>query len=116
MTEPLDPDADPGDMLLDMIGFAAGIYVDGGTIRNTILTSNSAAQNPDVGDANAGNAVSLGHNLFSSPAGLGGLSAGDRIVIADLAGAPPAWAEIGAQVHFGWNADAALAYSANSMP
>ena len=39
----------------------------------------------------------------------------ERVVIADLAGAPPAWAENGAQVHFGWTADAALAYSAGSI-
>jgi len=42
--------------------------------------------------------------------------ADDRVVIADLAGAPPAWAEIGAQIHFGWAAEAALAYSSDSMP
>jgi ABC-type Fe3+/spermidine/putrescine transport system ATPase subunit len=39
-----------------------------------------------------------------------------RVVIADLAGAPPAWADIGAQVHFGWAAEDALAYSSGTAP
>jgi ABC-type Fe3+/spermidine/putrescine transport system ATPase subunit len=41
---------------------------------------------------------------------------GDGVVIADLAGTPPDWAEIGARVQFGWAAEDALAYSAGAAP
>jgi ABC-type Fe3+/spermidine/putrescine transport system ATPase subunit len=41
---------------------------------------------------------------------------GGQVVIADLAGAPPAWAETGAKVYVGWPPDAALAYDSASMP
>jgi ABC-type Fe3+/spermidine/putrescine transport system ATPase subunit len=41
---------------------------------------------------------------------------GDDVVIADLAGIPPAWAEIGARVQFGWTAEDALAYPAGAAP
>jgi ABC-type Fe3+/spermidine/putrescine transport system ATPase subunit len=39
---------------------------------------------------------------------------GDHVVIADLAGTPPAWAEIGARLHFGWTAEDALAYPSDA--
>jgi TOBE domain len=42
--------------------------------------------------------------------------AGGQVVIADIAGAPPAWAETGARVYVGWAPDAALAYRSASMP
>ena len=41
---------------------------------------------------------------------------GGQVVIADLAGAPPAWAGIGARVYVGWASDMALAYPSTSMP
>ena len=41
---------------------------------------------------------------------------GGQVVIADLAGAPPAWAAIGARVYVGWASNAALAYPSTSMP
>ena len=41
---------------------------------------------------------------------------GGQVVIADLAGAPPAWAASGARVYVGWASDAALAYPSASMP
>src|SRR5262249_20690252 len=41
---------------------------------------------------------------------------GDGVVIADLAGTPPSWAEIGTRVQFGWAAEDALAYPAGAAP
>jgi ABC-type Fe3+/spermidine/putrescine transport system ATPase subunit len=39
-----------------------------------------------------------------------------HVVIADVAGMPPAWAATGARAYVGWTPDAALAYASASMP
>jgi spermidine/putrescine transport system ATP-binding protein len=40
----------------------------------------------------------------------------EHIIIADTAGAPPAWADPSAAVHFGWNQNDALAYTGGDAP
>jgi hypothetical protein len=46
------------------------------------------------------------------------VKAGDceHVVIADIAGAPPAWAEPSATIHFGWAPSDGLAYSRVDAP